>query len=130
MTLTASKRNGGFSVVEILVAIVIGAIGLMSLTQVFPLAGRSLNQSKRATEATLAGEEKLEQLRALALSHADLTAGTHADTTMISGAPYRRIWTVEDNKPLANVKRIRMRVMPAVQDTTNAVVITGLVGRR
>ena len=125
-----STKNNGFSVVEVLVAIVIGAIGLMSLSQVFPMAGRSLNQSKRATEATLAGEEKLEQLRALALSHADLTAGTHEDSTQVSGAPYRRIWTVEDDKPLVNMKRVRMRVMPAVQDTSNAVVITGVLGRR
>ena len=130
MTAKMSSGKSGFSVLEVLVAIIIGAIGLISLAQVFPMAGRGLNQSKRATEATLVGQEKLEQLRAMDLSDAQLAAGAHEDTTTVSGGQYRRIWNVEDNKPLASMKRVRMRVVAAAQDTSNAVVITGILGRR
>ena len=130
MTAKPGSRNSGFSVLEVLVAIIIGAIGLISLAQVFPMAGRSLNQSKRATEAMLVGQEKLEQLRAMDLSSAQLTAGAHEDTTTVSGGQYRRMWNVEDNKPLTAMKRVRMRVVAAAQDTSNAVVITGILGRR
>jgi prepilin-type N-terminal cleavage/methylation domain-containing protein len=120
----------GFSLLEVMIALIIGSIGLSAIARVFSAGGRSLGNSKRMTEATLAGQEKIEQLKALSLSDAALAAGNHQDTTSASGATYVRLWTVQDNTPISGMKRIRMRVMHANEDTTGAAEVTAVLGRK
>jgi prepilin-type N-terminal cleavage/methylation domain-containing protein len=127
------KRSGsaaGFSLLEVMVAMVLAGIGIAAIAQIFPMAGRGLGDSRRETQATLAAEEKVEQLRALDLSDGLLTAGAHSDTTLVSETPYDRSWFVEDDKPLPGMKRVRMQVVRSGEDTTAAVVLTSVLGRR
>lgn len=120
----------GFSLIELMVAIVIAGIGITALAQVFPRAGRSLGSSRRSTEATLCGQEKIEELKALDLDDPELSAGSHIDTTLVSESSFSRMWWVEDNKPLTGMKRVRMLVMRTGEDTLRAVEITGVLGRK
>jgi type II secretory pathway pseudopilin PulG len=116
--------------IELLVAMVIAGIGVAAIAQIFPMAGRGLGDSRRETQATLAGQEKIEQLRALELSDGLLTAGAHQDTTLVSDTPYARSWFVENDKPLPGMKRVRMQVVRSGEDTTSAVVLTSVMGRK
>lgn len=125
-----SGSTAGFSMIELLVAMVLAGIGIAAMAQIFPMAGRGLGESRRETQATLAGQEKVEQLRALELSDGLLTAGAHQDTTIISDTQYARSWFVEDDKPLPGMKRVRMQVVRTGQDTTAAVVLTSVLGRK
>lgn len=120
----------GFSLLEVLVAMVLAGIGISAIAQIFPMAGRGLGESRRETQATLAGQEKVEQLRALDLSDGDLTAGAHQDTTLISETEYARNWFVENDKPLPGMKRVRMQVVRSGEDSTSAVVLTSVLGRK
>jgi prepilin-type N-terminal cleavage/methylation domain-containing protein len=125
-----SDSAAGFSLLEVMVAMVLAGIGIAAMAQIFPMAGRGLGESRRETQATLAGQEKVEQLRALDLSDGLLTAGAHNDTTLVSETPYSRSWFVEDDKPLPGMKRVRMQVVRSGEDTTGAVVLTSVLGRR
>lgn len=120
----------GFSLLEVVIAIVIAGLGLTALARVFAMGGRGLGDAKHMTEATLAGEERLEQLKAFDLDDPLLTAGAHRDTAAVAGASYVRIWTVQDDVPLAGMKRVRMQVFPSTLDTTDAVAMTAILGRR
>ncbi len=121
---------GGFSLLEVMVALIIGSIGLSAIASIFSAGGRSLGSAKHRTEESLAGEEKVEQLKALALSDAQLAAGSHQDTSGVSGASYVRIWSVEANTPITGMKRVRMRIFHAGADTTGAVEVTAILGRK
>jgi prepilin-type N-terminal cleavage/methylation domain-containing protein len=125
-----AASSAGFSMIEVLVAMVLAAIGIGAIAQIFPMAGRGLGESRRETQATLAGQEKIEQLRALELTDGLLAAGAHEDTTLVSDTPYARSWFVENDKPLPGMKRVRMQVVRTGEDTTGAVVITGVMGRK
>lgn len=126
----SGESPAGFSLLEVMVAIVLASIGIAAIAQIFPMAGRGLGEARRETQATLAGQEKIEQMRALQLSDASLTAGAHSDTTLVSETPYDRYWSVEDDKPLPGMKRVRMLVIRSGQDTTGAVVLTSVLGRK
>jgi prepilin-type N-terminal cleavage/methylation domain-containing protein len=123
-------REAGFSLIELLVAIVIAGIGLSALAQVFPRAGRGLGESRRSTESTLCGQEKFESLKALAFDDAALASGAHTDTTLVADASFTRKWTVEVDKPMSGMRRIRILTMRTGEDTLKAVELTGVLGRK
>jgi type II secretory pathway pseudopilin PulG len=61
-----SSSEHGFSIVEVLVATLIMATGVLAMAQMFGIATQSNNAGRANTYATLLAEQKLEQLRALA----------------------------------------------------------------
>ncbi|MCK4545845.1 MAG: hypothetical protein KAW17_00250 [Candidatus Eisenbacteria sp.] len=56
------KGTVGFSVIEIMVAVVIFSIGVLGLGALFPLAIRNVNQSAMMTRATQYSKSKMEDL--------------------------------------------------------------------
>ena len=65
------------TLVELLMALVVLSIGIMSVAALFP-PSRSLSTDGRLrTQATDFAVQKMEQLRTLTYSNADLTLGTH-----------------------------------------------------
>lgn len=58
-------NNGGFSLIEILVALTILAIGLLAVVKLQVAAIRSLSFSRHLTTATQLGEQQMEWLRSL-----------------------------------------------------------------
>lgn len=100
------KRSEGFSVVEILVAVVVFAIGVMGLAGLIPLATRNLNRSAGTTSAHTLAQGKLEELEN-ANGTGALVAGTGADTLQ---SRFARRWTVTENSPLPGMTSIRVEV--------------------
>ena len=58
------KREGGFTLIEVLIAIVILSVGLLSLAQMMVLATRSNSLSGHMTSSTALAREQLERLKA------------------------------------------------------------------
>jgi prepilin-type N-terminal cleavage/methylation domain-containing protein len=59
------NSDAGFSLIEVLAAMVLMAVGLMSLVQMFGLSTRNNLAARSTTYATVLAEQKLEELRAL-----------------------------------------------------------------
>jgi prepilin-type N-terminal cleavage/methylation domain-containing protein len=57
----AIERSRGFSLLEILIAIVIFAIGIIAVMYLFPLGVRDITLSKELTAATFMGQAKMEE---------------------------------------------------------------------
>jgi len=98
------RGSKGFSLIELLFALVFLAIGLLGVATVFPLGTRFVNSSKIMSTAVALSREKIEELQTLPLSSPYLTEGTYSDEQ----GPYQRSWTVTDGTPLAGMKRIQV----------------------
>lgn len=75
LTLIKKSYQTGFTIAEILVAIVVFTIGILAVVQVFPLHRRLARVSEKATVANFFAQEQLENL--FSLPYSDVTTGTY-----------------------------------------------------
>lgn len=125
------NRQNGFTIVEVLVALVVLTIGILGVfaMQIASVGGNNL--AVRITRATTWADDTVETLMSRAYSHTDLVddngngvlglddtdvAGSLADggpiTPLVSGlsGDYTIFWNVADNTPLTDCKTIRVIV--------------------
>ena len=62
------KDQAGLTLVEILVAVALITIGLVAVMQWFPLSTQGMDTGRKQSTAVFLGEQKLEQIKAWALS--------------------------------------------------------------
>ena len=85
----------GFTLIEVLVGLVLLAIGLLAIAgmQITSVKGNFF--SHYLTQASYAGQERLELLDGLLYTAAELSEGNHNDpSTTISGIVFNRSYTV------------------------------------
>ena len=105
------ERQGGFTLLEVIVAISILTVGLLAVgtMQISAIWGNSL--SGKMTTATSVAEAKLEDLLSLEYTltstHEDLSEGNHDGGT---SSGYTTTWTVVNNSPIVNTKTITVIV--------------------
>ena len=102
----ASRREGGFSLIEVMFAIAFLGFGLLAVAQMIPVATRQVVSSKQLTDAVAAGQTQMETLKMEDFGSTLLTAGSHADTS----GQYALDWTVTDNTPMAGSKKVVLSV--------------------
>ena len=116
------QGRAGFTAVEALVALSLFGIGMLALMQLTPRANHAGLQGRRISQATNLAQAKVEELRALPLNNADLTAGDHVDADAPSG--YTRSWTVEENTPIEGMRRVVLRVSFATSSSDSVATVT------
>ena len=103
----------GFTLVEMLVAITILAIGLLGLGVLFPMGMRSALLSKQNTQAMEYAQQKIEYLRMMDFSDPDLSAG-YSDTTKLPMDNVDDVFSiyyhVSPDYPVTDMKRITVSV--------------------
>ena len=125
------KSQRGITLIEIVVAMLIFAIGISAAMRTLPDSNRATSRSRNITTATNLAQEQIEILTASPYSSADLTAGTHNDPRNPIQRHFTRSWTVTDNTPVANMKRVVITVRYASRNPDNAVTLnTYLTSRR
>ena len=88
----------GFTLIEVLVGLVILAIGLLAIAGMQVTSVRGNFFSNYLTQASHAGQDRLEFLDSLVYTSAELSAGSHNDpATTISGIVFNRSYTVVDD---------------------------------
>lgn len=113
------KNTNGFTLIEVMIAIVVSGIGIIALYAMQTAATRGNSAAFSQTRVTVLANNQIERLiRQPWTGSADLTVGAiHAlnldqylnETANPAEAMYRLRWRVLDNDPLENVKRIDMR---------------------
>jgi len=103
-----TKKEEGFTLIEVIIAISILTIGLLSLAsmQVSSIRGNAF--ASGVTEATSLAADRLEKFLALSFDHSDLSAGNHTDPNPPIG--YSIGWNVIDDSPLNDTKTIKITV--------------------
>ena len=90
---SVSKRNG-FSLIEVMVALVLLAVGLLAIggMQIVSIRGNAFSQ--KVTQATVLTQSKLEDLKKLPFADSSLSSGVH-DEGVLSGSGFSRSYDVE-----------------------------------
>ena len=68
-------KRPGFTFLELLIALTLFLVGMVSIVQIFPANRRLLSQNDHMTQATFLAQETVEQL--LAVNYDSLTTGTY-----------------------------------------------------
>jgi len=90
----------GLSLLEVLIAIIILAITLTSISYFFSTARSNIEASGRMRCGLVLAQDKMENLKDMGYFHADLSVGTHSDRVDSFGdpeaddRPFYREWTV------------------------------------
>ena len=118
----------GASLVEMLVALVILAVGLLAVARVFPVGSRQQVRDKLVTAGAIYAQEKLEQLVPLNWNDANITDGRHPAGTAVetlggTGQWFRYYNVTTMPSPLNSLKKITVSVYWTTQnhDTVNVV---------
>jgi prepilin-type N-terminal cleavage/methylation domain-containing protein len=120
------RRSAGFTIVELLIALVVLAVGLLAVASGMASVSRRQELATSRAEMLHLADAKFEQLRAAAMSR---TADTvqlgiggsttspqpaHADTAMGRGRSYVRLWGVTAGP--SGSRRVTLRVRPMRDD--------------
>ena len=100
----------GFTLIEVMVAMAIFAIGAMSLLACVPLASKRVMKAGAQTRASSIAAQAAEELLGVPYAHSSLTPGTHNDPANPRDGLYYTRWVVESNQPYASCKRITVTV--------------------
>ena len=108
-----SRRAGsgaGFSLIEVLIALAIFAAGGLALALCVPMATKRIMKTGSQTRSSSLASETAEELFTVPYGDTKLTAGTHDDTANPHDGVYYVRWVVEDDVPMANCKRVTVKV--------------------
>lgn len=95
--------NGGFTLVEVMVALVILATGALAVTQLSLSVAILMQRSTAKTELITHAENRLEAVQSL--DYDSIRAGVTEDTVSVRGKPYvRRITITEPNSRMREIR--------------------------
>jgi prepilin-type N-terminal cleavage/methylation domain-containing protein len=106
----SARPQAGFTLIEVMFAIVIFGIGVMALMACVPMASKKVMSAGAQTRASALATEAAEELLTVPYGHSSLTAGTHDDPANPHDNLYYTRWVVENNQPIASCKRITVTV--------------------
>jgi len=117
----------GFTLVEVVVALTVIAIGVLGISVIFPLASHDVSKSGMATKALELCQEKIEDLHQNAYDAPALTpAVTHADSLNPIINAFDRSWYVLEDQPVSGCKTIQVTVA-WVQDSDRFITLTTVI---
>jgi len=129
MKTTAKDNQEGFTLIEVLIAMAIFAVGILALAglQVTYIGGNASAQMQ--TEATALGAQVIEHLKSLPFDAAELDPAANPHQPPAGGSgPYDVSWTVADNTPVNNAKTIDVTVTPINRVNGRQVNISTIIG--
>jgi len=112
-TSARGRRPGsrrGFSLIEVMIALVVFAIGVLSLGLVVPLATRKVERAGQQTRASSLAAQQAEQLLMTPFGDPTLTVGTHTNAGNPVSGIYYVSWAVRDSTPVTGCKRVTVSV--------------------
>ena len=108
--LRQQKRREGFTLIEVMIALVVLAAGILALATMQIVSIRSNAFSTEMTYATMLAQSRFEQFRNMAYDSVTSDSVPIPATETSKGIPYTVQWTVHDNTPATDMKTIDLDV--------------------
>ena len=115
------RDTAGFSLAEVMVALIVFLVGALGLGVGGPGASRNPTFAGQQTRASEIASGTVDRLLATPFDSADLASGDHADPSNPYPGGYHATWSVEDDQPIALCKRITVTVRWPASNSTNRV---------
>ena len=112
------RSENGFTLIEVLIAITVFAIGVLAVISMQTAAVGSNARAVQITRGVTVAADRIETILSLPYSHADLTAAGSPHTA--TAQDFTLSWTVTDNSPIIGVKRIALQVNNTIGVTTQS----------
>jgi len=105
-----SKKEAGFTLIEVMMSAVVLAIGLLALAAMQGAAIKANYQAKKHTLAVALAENQIESYRNTAYD--SLPSETKTESDLVSGdvGHFTRVTTIQNDTPLAGLKTITVSV--------------------
>ena len=116
------ENQNGFTLIEVLIAMTVFAIGILGVAAMQLGAIKGNSYSSHLTEATTLAQDKMEELMMLDYNDSKLDPGNYTK----SPGRYKIIWTIKDNVPATNTKTIDIRVTWVENGATKQVTINSV----
>jgi type IV pilus assembly protein PilV len=100
----------GFTLIEVLLAIGLLALALLSMASMFVTGYRQTGRGAERTTAVMLASKQMEYLRNQGFASGELSAGTATSSFASPYLGYSRTTTIVDNTPIANVKQVTIQV--------------------
>jgi type IV pilus modification protein PilV len=104
------EREDGFTLIEVMVALVILSIGLLGLAALQLVAVKGNAFSTEMTYATMLAQQQAEILKSRPYTDADLTEGSHSAVGNSKGVQYTVTWNVTNDSPDTDMKTVNLTV--------------------
>ncbi len=108
MSVGRKGHEGGFTVIEVIVASFLMALGLMVTAQLVIMATGQVALGRQASDASTLAGQTIEQYRDRNFS--SLAAGTYVTTPTVGSTTYTVTAVVTTNDPQPNMTRVRVTV--------------------
>lgn len=102
--------ESGFGLLELAMAIMVLAIGILGLAALTPMGTRSAAKSGEVTRASELASAQAEKLLATPYGDPDLAAGNHQATPYPTPGGYYLDWRVEEDQPIPLCKRVTLTI--------------------
>ena len=102
------KKENGYTLIEVLIALTIFAVGLLAVAGMQTSAIRMNSTAGKLTNLSTWGMDKIEELSALPYSDPLLDPAVNPHQEQLGD--YTISWTVTDDNPLPNTKNITVTV--------------------
>jgi prepilin-type N-terminal cleavage/methylation domain-containing protein len=123
VTAPSPRSEAGFTLVELLLAIIVLTVGLLGMASTMASMIRYQDLSAVQADMTALGDHKIEQLRVVAMHTPALLApggsltvptAQYVDTLVERGRTFIRLWTVAAGP--GGAQQVTVRVRPQVDD--------------
>lgn len=121
------KDSKGYSLLEIMMALVILSVGLLALVQMQGYFAEGSGDARYITRAMDMGMSRMEELKQLTYGDALLNAGVHNQTVNTHSKPFQVGWRVTDIT--TNSKRIELTVTWNSGGDSKSIQLTGVRSR-
>lgn len=131
---TSSPDTRGATLIELMVALVVLAIGVLAVSQLFPAGARGQVKDRMLSTGSYYAQEKLEELEARDFNDPELSFGRHPPGAAVESLGTTRAWQrfyVVDPlaAPLDNLRKVTVTVTWTFFDDPRQVTATTYVRR-
>jgi type II secretory pathway pseudopilin PulG len=127
--LSRKNTQDGFTMVEVLIALTLFIIGILTLMELQASSIRNIAAARIQTEATAIGKELIEHLRLLPVGHPDLNSGGNPHELKRNIYQYYTIrWEILDDPITKEIRFLKVIVTPFNQIYGKPVVIHTILG--